>query len=244
MRDAVMTDKEIIAFVETYARPTSARVESVILYEHPFTKGGLVIVFDDDEEDLIGLIADVYRHPLPHGLSLHCLRRDELFELSMPGIFTLSFRINEHPHLPFYVKHKSALLYGRDLRDEVVPFTDPRVLLDNHIEGCQTNLRTLGICRWLLRGQHLVLIEELDKQMRYLMGTALLTRGEWEVDMESLPGRFGAAFADRPLQATWHGYAELAGSGGEADEATGRRRAFEAVWLFESFLRRLKEVAL
>lgn len=241
-----MTDRSIAEFVESYAAPLSGRVVSVVRYEHPFTQGGLVIVFDDGESDVLGLIGEVYRHGPPPGLSLHCLRREELFQLSTPGIFTLPLEVNEHPHLPFYVRHKGVVLFGHDIRGEVEPHADARVLLDNHIEGCMTNFRTLGIMSWLHRRQYLRLVGELDKQLRYLMATALLVRGEWEVEFDSLPQRFDARFADARLKATWQDYADLrarAEGAGESDEAAQRASAFEAVWLFESFMRRLKEVA-
>jgi len=210
-------------------------------YPHPFTKGGLVIVFKDDVEKLLDRISVVYQNLPPAGLAVHCVRRSELFELSLPSLYLPPYMVLEHTHLAYFLKHKGAVLFGLDLRAEVPLPSDHRVLLDNHLEACMGHLRPHGLLTRLANKDYLVLIDELDKQFRYLMSTALLAHGVWDIQIESLPDQFTHYFANEPATKTWRSFHALRSNLAAKDAEACRAAAFEAVWLFECFLRELKE---
>jgi hypothetical protein len=236
----VMVSEEIKGFAKRVAARLPEQVESIIYYPHPFTHGGIVIVFNDSIGFLPDYVSEIYRClPLPH-LSIHYLRSSELFQLALPGLFTMPAAINEQPHLALSLKHKGTVLYGRDLREEVPVPTNPAAVLNNHIEGCRVHLPLHGWLRWLGNREYLALLEELDRQVRYLLATALLLHNQWDVEMENLPEQFGHYFADHPARQVCDQFFALRERVEAADEDSLRARAFEAVWLFESLLRELE----
>jgi hypothetical protein len=237
--------RDFISLVEDFARCVVVnlrdRVECIIYYPHPFSLGGVVIVLKDDAQPFIELISQVYSCARLN-LSIHCLRRSELFKLSLPGIFSLPRVVSEHLHLPFWLKHRGAALYGCDLRDEIGLAVNPRHVLELHIEACQHAVRSYYIIQYLVGRQYSMLIEQLDRQIRYLMASALLMRDVWDVSMETIPQTFILSYDDQELKRIWEQFA-LLGQNGQSVEAS-RETAFEAAWLFESFLRRLRTYAI
>lgn len=236
-------EQGVAEFAARVSERVGARVESVLRYPHPFTGGGLVVVFADDAGFLPDLIAEVYGCAPPRGLALHCLRLSELHELSMPGLFQPPESVNEQTSLPYYLKYKGALLAGRDVRDEVVLPRDARAVLDHHLEACAVYLRAHGVLRWLAKREYRLLFEQLDRHLRSLMATALLTRGQWEVEAETVPELFRLAFADEELKRIWEEFGRLRREPAAEDEDACRRSALEAAWLFESFIERLSRYA-
>ena len=95
-----MVDSKITTFGRQFGLNHSPMVESVLYYPHPLTEGGLIVVLANDTGDLLDLVGEVYQQA-PSGLSLHCLRHRELFQLTLPGIFAPPFSVNERPHLPY-----------------------------------------------------------------------------------------------------------------------------------------------
>jgi hypothetical protein len=229
----------VVEFVGRMMERVPARIESILHYLHPFTGGGVVIVFGDDAGFLPDLIAEVYRCAPPPGLSLHCLRLCELPELSLPGLFQLPDSVNEQTSLPYYLKHKGTLLVGRDVRDEISLPRDARAVLDHHLEACTVYLRAHGVLRRLAKKQYQLLFEQLDRHLRALMATALLIEQQWEVEPETLPERFSLAFKDEKLDGIWEEFTRLRQQLPTDDESACRRAAFEAAWLFESFVEHL-----
>jgi hypothetical protein len=235
-----MISEEIKGFAERVAARLPGQVESIIYYPHPFTLGGIVIVFNGSVGFIPESVSEIYRCLPPPYLSLHYLRTSDLFQLALPGLFTMPAAINEHPHLALSLKYKGTVLYGRDLRDEVpVPANLPAVL-DNHIEGCRVHLPLHGWLRWLGNREYLALLEELDRQTRYLLATALLLHNQWDVEMENLPEQFRRYFANQPVLQVCDEFFALREGVDAGDEDSLRATAFEAVWLFESLLRELK----
>ena len=237
-----MMDANLAAFAERFGRHPA--VESLLYYPHPFTPGGVIVVCRDDAQAFLALVAAVYDQA-PPAFSRHCVRRRELFELSLPGLFAPPLQVNERPHLPYWLKHKGAVLGGADWREEVRPATDPRVLLAGHVEGCMDYLRRYGILTTLMYEKHGELVAMLAQEMKYLMGTALLIHRVWDVSLATLPAQFAAAF---PGSRPWHAWqqfqaqqAQWAGTaGGAGSSAIDNGSAIEAVWLFEGFLRALR----
>ncbi|MGA9997091.1 MAG: hypothetical protein WBP93_16860 [Pyrinomonadaceae bacterium] len=214
---------------------------SVIYYPHPLSHGGLVLVFHDEVESLVDLITEAYTC-VPLDLALHCLRRAELFELSLPT-FTWLHVLNRRIHLGYCVKQTGVVLYGPDVRDEIPPPPEPRVLLNAHLESCAHFMRNHAILGLLASENYLELMKRIEWQMKCLMLTALLLRGEWAANIDAIVPRFERAYQDEQIKSLWQELNALIDSINWTDQATCRRAAYEAVWLFECFLRRLREYA-
>jgi len=235
------TRAEKVRFTARVIARLRPKLESVMHYPHPFTRGGFVIVFKNEVEELIDSIAEVYQCVPPPDLSIHCLRRSELFELALPGLLLIPHYVSENLHLGLQLRHKGTVLYGLDLRAEIPIRKDFGVLLANHIEDCMMQQRAHCLLTWLQQRQYLLLIDQVDRQFRYLMGTALLAHDVWDVQMETLPKQFAQYFCNQPVMKTWELFDRLRSTLDSDNQPDHRAAAFEAVWLFENFLRELKE---
>lgn len=207
-------------------------LRSILSYPHPFTPGGVILVGEDDDPDWLGLIGRVHAI-LPPGLSLYCLRQQELFQLSLPGLFAPPFVVNERPFLPHWLQHKGRVWWGEDVRPLVKPTVEPRFFLAGHLEGCRDALRRYGILPALLRQKYDSLWGMLQQEMLRLMGTAVLLHNHWDIDTITLPDLFDRLFPDESL---WTEFNEQQQRPVENPEAA----AYHAVWLFETFTRRLE----
>jgi hypothetical protein len=92
----------------------------------------------------------------------------------------------------------------------------------------------------LMEGKHLALVRELDRQMRYLMATALLLHAEWDVDLETLPARFARRFGDGALHDSFARLTSVREEMERTADAESRSLALEAVWWVENFVRQLR----
>jgi hypothetical protein len=216
-------------------------LESLMYYPHPFTNGGFVIIIKDEVEEFLDCVTGIFQCAPPRGLSIHCLRRSELFELALPGVYLLPSRVNEQEHLALYLKNKGSVLFGVDLREQISVPNNYEVMLDNHLEACASQLRPHVLLKWLASKEYLLLIDEIDNQFRYLMGTALLVHGVWDITMEGLPDLFAQYFANQPVIEIWKSFDTARNKLDPKDEIACRELAFETAWLFESFLRELRE---
>ena len=232
---------EKIRFISKVIARFRNELESLMYYPHPFSTGGFVIVFRDDVNALLDCISGVYQSAPPRGLSIHCLRKSELFELALPGVYLLPSRVDEHEHLALYLMNKGQVLFGLDLREQIPVPNNYGVMLENHLEACKLHLRPHVLLRWLASKKYLLLIDEIDNQFRYLMGTALLAHGVWDVTMEHLPDLFTPYFENQPVMAIWKSFDTARKELDTKNVAACRAVAFEVAWLFESFLRELKE---
>lgn len=206
-------------------------------YPHPFSKGGFLIVIKHDVDSLLKCVADIYRCLPPLGKSMNILRRSELSQLALPGLYAWPYFVNERPHLPYLLRHKADLLYGSDIREEIPAPGDPRLALMQHVEACKLYVRSQGVVKWLSQHEYMLLIRELDNHFRYLMATALLMFNHWDVEFESLPEQFSSYFANHPATETWQHFHALARTAaGQEDQ---RATALEAAWLFERFLQQV-----
>jgi len=216
-------------------------LESLMYYPHPFTTGGFVIVFKDEVEKFLDCVTGIFECAPPQGLSIHCVRRSELFELALPGKYIMPGIVDEQKHLALYLKHKGSLLYGLDLREEIPVPNNYGVMLDNHLDAMTSQVRPHVLLKWLARKEYLLLIDEIDNQFRYLMGTALLAHGVWDITMQSLPHLFAQYFENQPVTEIWSSFNSIRKELDNKDDAVCRAAAFETAWLFESFLRELRE---
>jgi hypothetical protein len=241
MTDQALSDfkASITEFAEAVVGRLGEQVESVLYYPHPFHVGGVVVVLRDDCESLLDSVSEVYSCAQLR-ISLHCLRRAELFKLSLPGMFVLPNPVSEHLHLAMWLKHRGVVLYGRDLRDEIPPPINQHLLLNIHIEACQHSVRPGIILTSLMTKTYPQLIDWMNMQARYLMATALLVRGVWDVSMETIPAQFESLYRDDQMREVSQKLASLY-QVDPANEHACRRAAYESVWLFESFLRQLRK---
>jgi len=215
---------------------------SILYYSQPFGKGGFLVVFRDDVESFIDLVSKAYLST-PPSMSLHCVRYKELFELSMPAHTTIG-RIYESLHLPFWLKNNSLVVHGDDIRREIDVSTDPRLLLDAHVEVCTHYLRNHTILDLLMRNLHTRLIKELDQQIKYLMATMLLMHQESCVEAETIPSRFEHLCTDNQLKnirSEFNDIVRRIDATHATDAGTQKQSALEAVWLFERFIRSLRD---
>ncbi len=230
-----MVDLSLTMFAEQFGGDHTPAVECVLYYPHPLTMGGLILVFADAADDLINLIGEAHQKA-PSGFSLHCLRHRELPQLSLPGIFAPPFSVNERPHLPYFLHHKGAVLFGRDCRQAIQPTADPGALLAGHIEGCMDSLRRYGILPALLREKYDKVATMLERETIHLMSTALLLHNQWDVSEATLPELFGHYFPDERLISIWQQLKQYRKENDENQAVT----AYHMVWLFERFLYHLE----
>ncbi len=244
MDDKALSDfkASIVAFADSVINRLGEQVESILYYPHPFHIGGIVIVLKDDGASFMDVASDLYRCANVR-VSLHCLRRSELFKLSLPGMFVLPNPVSEHLHLAPWLKHRAVILYGLDLRDEIPPTINQHLLLNIHIEACQHSLRPGIILLYLMTKSYSQLIEEMNMQVRYLMATALLVRDVWDVSMQTIPAQFESMYEDEQAKEIVLKLESLYQID-PANEYACRKAAHESVWLFETFLQRLRQYAL
>src|SRR5215216_1686178 len=134
-----MVNEQTSKFVSRLIAEIGDQLESITFYPHPFTGGGLVIVPEGDVEFIPDLLSKIYSMRPP--VSLYCLRRAELFQLSVPGVFGWPYPLEEKPHLAFWLKNKGRALYGRDIRDEI-RLPEPSVsLLEIHLQRAKHCIR-------------------------------------------------------------------------------------------------------
>jgi hypothetical protein len=235
---------EIRAVVTELVERLGSQLESILCYPHPFTGAGLVVMFSRTVGFAPALIAEVY-FCVPHDMPFYCLRSNELFQLSLPGQFLDGMwgSLNDHPHVAFWARHKGVILHGRDIREQIALPVKRRELLRIHIDRCHFYLRNMGILYLLTRQKYVALIKELDKHLRHVMATALLVYDEWDLSADEVPVRFEQRFSDAELQKTWRDFNGLQRFGEGLEGSAYRKPAFEAAWLFESFLRRLESYA-
>src|SRR5205085_8113471 len=224
----------VIHFTARVIAPLSDKLESILFYPHHFPGGGLVIVASEEVSFIPDLIADIYECD-PPPIMFYCLRRSELFELSSVGVFGWPGPLEEKPHLVFWLKHQGIVLHGRDFRDEIELPADQSGFFETHRQRCKQFIRNWVIDQ-LRRKNYRRMIKELERQVRYLMATALLSRNEWEVSLKSIPEAFNRLFRNEPAHQAWAEVAALAGRADEMDESGARQSAFEALWFFEQFL--------
>lgn len=231
--------KELKKFVDDFIPVHQSQIVSILHTTHPFAGEEVLIVCRDDVSFVPDLLSEAY-HYVPFDITLNCLRMSELFELSFPGAFTPTLII-EYPHPTYLLKYKSSVLYGSDIRDNIKLPENPVMLLKAYIQGCKLYVRGHIILFKLAKGEYIELILELDKQIQYLMATALLLYNELDICTDTLFDRFQYFFPDEAIITVLRDFALLIKKINGMDVEISRDSAFEATWLFESFLKCLRE---
>lgn len=230
-------EQEITQFALHLAEVHGNRIESIIHYSHPLTRGGLIVIFKDDAGLYQDLVADVQSCE-PKGITLHTLRRSELIELSLPKMAPL--QINEYPHIAFYAKHKGVVLFGSDLRSEIVEPKEIHLMLEAMIDVYACWFRDHIILKRLAQEEYLRLIQTIHEQIRQLMAMALLRYDEWDISTDTLEQRFRELYPDTQMRQVLKAFSKIRDETEDKDGDALRSDAFEVVWLFESFLRQLR----
>ena len=225
-----MAETKVQEFTSRVIDRLRDRIESIIGYSHPFTNGGLVIVFKADAGFMPDLIADVYNCGPPN-IMPYCLRRTELFQISGLGVFGWPNPLEEKPLLAYRIKFGGEVIYGRDIRNEIAIADNPTVLLESQLQRCKQFIRNWALDQFRRRNYNGI-IREMDRQSKYLMATALLAKGEWDVPPERVPILFESLLKDTETKRIWTDINLLSNNQQDAS----RESAAEAVWLFEKVL--------
>jgi hypothetical protein len=178
----VAMDARVVSIAKEIVSRLQSDIESIIYYPQPFSDEGFVIAIRDDKfiPDIVAELCSI----VPPGIQCYCLRRKELFQLSIPGQFINRTRnfVTDHPHLSFWIRNKGVLLYGADTIADIDAPSSRQDLLDIHIERCIFYLRNVCVLQLLAKQQYVTLIKQLDQHLRHVMATALLTHDEaWEM---------------------------------------------------------------
>jgi hypothetical protein len=233
-----MITGEINDFASRLVASIGDQLETITFYTHPFTNGGLVIVPKDDVEFIPDLISEIYSCQ-PPAITLNCLRRSELFQLSETGIFGWPYPLDERPHLAFWLKNQGIVLFGRDIREEIkLPETSS--FLEIHLQRVKHCIRNWSFDQLWLKN-YKKMVNEMERQSKYLMATALLTENEWDLVPEAIPERFDQTFKNDGANQAWADITTLARQTDDLDETTTRQSALEALWLFEQFMSQVGE---
>ena len=149
-------------------------------------------------------------------------------------MFAPPLAVNEYPHLPHWLSANGEILWGADFREHVKPYPHPAHLLAGHIEGCYDYLRRYGILMSLVQGAFDPLGQMLYREMQHLMGTALLTKGVWDIQRETVAEQFASTFVNHKASPLLRQVEErLQGQLNKSD-------CHQVIFLFEQFLRSLK----
>ena len=230
-------EQEIRQFALRLSNAYGSRIESILYYSHPLTSGGLIVIFRDDAGLYQDLVADVQSCD-PQSITLHTMRRSDLIELSLPKMAGL--QINEYPHIAFYAKHKGVVLFGSDLRAEIAEPKETHLMLEATIDVYACWFRDHIILKRLAQAEYLSLIQIIHEQIRQLMAMALLRYDEWDISTDTLEERFQERYPDTQMRQVLEAFSKIRDETEDKDGDTLRSDAFEAVWLFESFLRQLR----
>ena len=229
-----MIENRINELASRIASRLSGELNSIVAYSHPFTNGGLVIVFRDEVGFLPDLIAEVYECD-PPAITLHFLRRRELFQLSDPGVFGWPNQVEEKPLLAWCVKFKGSVLYGDDIRREVTLPTDTMALLGMQLQRCRQFARNWALDQFRRRNYGGI-VEGMDSQLKHLMAISLLPTNGWDVPLDEIPESFERIFEDAEMN---HISREIKALAVSPDQSRSRETAMEAVWLFERGLQKM-----
>jgi hypothetical protein len=229
-----MAQQQVQEFAMRVRDRLEDRIESIVAYSHPFTKGGLVIIFRNDIEFMPDLIAEVYDCN-PPGITLYCLRQAEIFQISSPGVFGWPNPLEEKPLLAYRVKFGGEVLYGRNICDEIAIPEDAVSLLEAQLQRCKQFVRNWTLDQFRRRN-YAGIIRELNRQSMYLMSIALLRHNEWDAEIEIIPDRFEVLLKDSETKRLWADINSMSFATASAEQSPSRELAAESVWLFENVM--------
>jgi hypothetical protein len=243
-----MTDR-ITGFVDRLIRGVGSGIESVVFSPLPFIEGQLLVVCAEEAMFIPDLVAAAASCDPPK-VAFHWLRGSELWQLALPlGVAAYtSDRTGGYPGFSYWLRHEGRVLWGRDLRPSIPLPPDPRRLLRAHLLASITWVRNHTILRYLERRCYTLLIEELGEHTRHLAATALLVRGLWRVQPDTVFTLLGSSFDDPSLRKLSSALATVfpVTSAAGVDQSTQEElegRVYEAAWTYERLVACLRRYA-
>ena len=206
----------------------------VVHFPRPFLDDGLLITLNDNADDFVG-VATAMRRLVPKRLSPICLKRSELYQLTMPNPYAFALST------PYWVRNAGRLLWGDDIRPEVPLYRHPDRLLAFHLEKTIHRTRNHLILALLAADRHRDIHIGLGRERAQLMATALLAKNIWEVYPATISQTFLDAYNTKDLRTILTDSNKLLveAQGGRPSPHMQKHSAYRAVWLFEMFIREL-----
>jgi hypothetical protein len=167
-------------------------------------------------------------------VNLLCLRETDLFQLALPSpdVAALS--------RPYWIKYDGTVIFGDDIRSIVTLHKNPHRLLAYHCDWVYASRHR--ILDYLIQHRYQELFSGLYQNQLLLMCTALLQRRIWRVYPETVATQFTEIFPDEELAHNLRAFRDLQGRDSELHPFT-EETALKSAWLFESFVRRLRELS-
>lgn len=222
--------------VRHLARTFEHELESVVhspsprspVYAHQ-----LLIVLADGSRDVSRVVVEANRR-LPPGVNTVCVRRSELFETCLPDPAAPdAFAVSS------WFRHEGRVLWGTDPRSLIPAYRHTHRLLAFHLEATVHRTRNHVILARLADERYADLIEDLSRTRRSIMTTALVARGMWRVEADVLAERFLERYPDGDLADNVADFEAIRTGVDAAPPAALRTLAYQAAWLFETFVRAL-----
>jgi len=167
-------------------------------------------------------------------VNLLCLRETDLFQLALPSpdVAALS--------RPYWIKYDGTVIFGDDIRSIVPLHKNPHRLLDYHYDHIYASRHR--ILHYLIQHRYQELVVGLHHNRLLLMCTALLQQRTWRVYPETVIPQFIEMFPDEKLAHNLRRFSNLQGWNSDLHPCT-EEAALKSVWLFEGFVRRLRELS-
>jgi hypothetical protein len=221
------------------------KLDSVLHFSDLQGGESILFVFADDTTDLLDQAAVLCGEVAEDVVPLF-LKRRELFQLAIPfpgprqppGT-AHNFMSRGSFHTAAWAKYRSAVVYGHDIRPELLLPKRTVRSLRHHLEIGSDIVRESAIMSGLTF-QH-SLIREVGKVMAELMLSALLAIGDARWTREEIESRF----REVAPQMSWilDELRELEAQARESPDSYCEAHEYRAAWLYERFLIGLGELA-
>jgi len=237
--DTGALEEKAHAFADRFVQRAAGELESIVFSPFPFTGGQLLIVCKERVRHLHEVMASAHLCD-PPDIPTHWLRLSELGSLSIPytSVFFWRKLTGGYPGWPYWLRNRGQVLWGADVRAGIPLPEDPRRILEAAIGGSLTYNRHMLFLNMLMRERYAELVEALAGLVRLLMATALLLHGEWQIEEATVSYRFLEVYGAESVGDLCSRASEVFAGPSDGDEPS--RRAYEAVWIVESLMRRLR----
>ena len=232
----VNVPKPLIEFAARFVLRRGDDIETILFSPQPFTQGEVYIVCKNEVGSAAELLVDAYSG-YASDTRLFCLRRKELWEPASTHWFVPSGGTC-FPNPAYAMRTCGVILHGVDLRDEIPLPDQPKRFLQAHIEGCRFYVRNHQILKRLALQDYAELIARLEAQFKYLMASTVVIKTSKGFLEAELAGLFSREFAGSAVLQIWNEFRRSV-----LEKVPTKSAAFEAVWIFECFLRELHRIA-
>lgn len=207
-------------------------VQSIVFAPFPYGPDELLVVLSDDVP-FVPVINGEIIALVPPDVRVTCFRHRELFELAIPGMVN-PIMMDTYPISAFWLRYASELLYGADVREDIPAAAWTQQQASRSIYMAIDPGRQNNTISCVVRQDYSSLCENIKTVVLLSILAALLTRGEWHVEPESIIDRFLEAFPD---------FSVTIDQLEKALEAGSDEEAYHLLFVYDVFLRRmLKEM--